>query len=296
VRVVVTGSSGLVGSALVASLRGAGHETVRLVRRPPASADERQWDPARGQLPSDSLDGVDAVVNLAGAGIGDHRWTRAYKEEVLRSRLDATRIIAAAVADQPSPPMLLSGSAVGWYGDTGETAVDESAPNGSGFLADVVRQWEAATGPAEAAGARVVHLRTGIVLAREGGALAKVLPLFRLGLGGRLGSGRQWFSWISIADHVAATRFLLDRADISGPVNITSPEPVRNVDYTRAIARAVHRPAAAIVPKPALRVALGEFAEEGALVSQRVLPARLEAAGFRFTDDDVDAALAALLG
>ena len=295
-RVVVTGSSGLIGSALVRSLVADGHEVVRLVRREPRAADERRWDPS-GELDPTVMDAADAVVHLAGAGIGDHRWTDDYKQTVLRSRVDGTTTIATSIARATDPPkVLLSGSAVGYYGETGDEAADESAPSGTGFLADVVRQWEAATAPADAAGVRVVHARSGVVLSADGGALGKVLPLFKLGLGGRLGSGRQWMSWIAIADHITALRFLLDRADLSGPVNVTSPEPVRNRDYTKALGRAVHRPALAVVPPAALRVALGEFADEGVLVSQRVIPARLEDAGFVFTYADIDSALSAIIG
>jgi uncharacterized protein (TIGR01777 family) len=298
VRVVVTGASGLIGSALVRSLTADGHDVLRLVRRDPRAADEAQWDPARRRLDSAVLAGADAVVNLAGAGIGDHRWSDDYKRTVLASRVDATTTIATAVAARPvsdRPRVLLSASAVGFYGDTGENAVDESAPQGAGFLADVVRQWEQSTAPAAEAGVRVVTPRSGIVLAAGGGALGKVLPLFKLGLGGRLGSGQQWMSWVALPDEVAALRFVLEREDISGPVNVTAPEPVRNRDYTKAIARAVHRPALARVPPVALRAALGGFADEGVLVSQRVLPACLDDAGFAFTYVDVDAALAAIV-
>lgn len=297
VNVVVTGASGLIGSALVKSLTADGHEVVRLVRRDARAADERRWDPAAGELDPTVIDAADAVVHLAGAGIGDQRWNEDYKRTVLRSRVDGTTTIAEAIARATSPPkVLLSASAVGFYGDTGEDAVDESASSGDGFLADVVRQWEASSAAAEAAGVRVVHARSGVVLSADGGALGKVLPLFKLGLGGRLGSGAQWMSWIAIADHITALRFLLDRADLSGPVNLTAPEPVRNRDYTKAIGRAVHRPALAIVPAPVLRIALGGFADEGVLVSQRVLPTRLEDAGFPFTYADVDSALTALVG
>jgi uncharacterized protein (TIGR01777 family) len=295
VRVVVTGASGLLGRALVRNLAADGHDVVRLVRRSPQQPDERHWDPAGGELDAAALTGAGAVVHLAGAGVGDHRWTDDYKQTILRSRVDSTRLIAERVAATPEPPALLCASAVGYYGDTGEDAVDESAPAGDGFLAHVVTEWEAATEPAREAGARVVRMRTGVVLTPDGGALGQVLRLFRLGLGGRLGSGRQWLSWIALPDYVAAVRFLLDRSDLDGAVNVTAPEPVRNRDYTAAIARAVRRPAIAIVPRPALRAALGEFADEGVLVSQRVLPARLDDAGFAFTYDDVDAALGALL-
>lgn len=295
-KVVVTGASGLIGSALVKSLTADAHDVVRLVRREPRAADERQWDPSGGDLDPALMDAADAVVHLAGAGIGDKRWTEDYKRTILRSRVDGTTTIATAIARATDPPnVLLSASAVGYYGETGDEGADESSPNGQGFLADVVRQWEAATAAAETAGVRVVHARTGVVLSAEGGALGKVLPLFKLGLGGRLGNGQQWMSWIAIADHITALRFLLDRADLAGPINVTAPEPVRNRDYTKAIGRAVHRPALAVVPATALRVALGGFADEGVLVSQRVVPARLEDAGFPFTYADIDSALTAIV-
>ena len=296
VKVVVTGASGLIGSALIKSLIADSHDVIRLVRRQPRTAEERQWDPSGGNLDPALMDAADAVVHLAGAGIGDQRWTDDYKQTVLRSRVDGTTTISSSIARATDPPkVLLSASAVGFYGETGDEAVDESAASGTGFLADVVRQWEAATAAAESAGVRVVHARSGVVLSADGGALGKVLPLFKLGLGGRLGHGRQWMSWIAIADHITALRFLLDRADLSGPVNVTAPEPVRNRDYTKAIGRAVHRPALAVVPATALRLALGGFADEGVLVSQRVVPARLEEAGFPFTYADIDAALTAII-
>jgi uncharacterized protein (TIGR01777 family) len=294
-RVVVTGASGLIGSALVRSLRADGHDVIRLVRRPPREPDERQWDPSSRRLDPSYLAGADAVVHLAGVGIGDRRWTEGYKRQVLDSRVDGTTTIASTTAGLPEtdrPRVVVAASAVGFYGDTGDEVVDESAPSGPGFLADVVRQWEAAS---EGAGTRVVNARSGIVLSADGGALGKVLPLFRLGLGGRLGSGRQWMSWIALPDEIAALRFLLSRDDISGPVNLTAPEPVRNRDYTKAIGRAVRRPALAVVPPVALRAALGGFADEGVLVSQRVVPTRLEDAGFAFTFGDIDAALDALI-
>jgi len=297
VKVVITGASGFLGSALVRNLRADGHDVVRLVRRAPQAADERQWDPAAHKLDPAVIGGADAVVHLAGAGIGDKRWTESYKREIRASRIDGTATIAAAVAaaDQ-APAVLVAASAVGFYGDTGDDAVDESASAGNGFLADLVHDWEAATAPAADAGVRVVNVRTGVVLGAEGGALGKVLPLFRVGLGGRLGNGLQWMSWIALPDYVVALRFLLDRRDVSGPVNVTGPEPVRNRDYTKAISRVLHRPALAIVPAPALRAALGGFADEGVLVSQRVVPTRLEDAGFTFAFGDIDSALAATIG
>ena len=296
-KVVVTGAGGFLGSALVRNLRADGHDVVRLVRRPPQASDEAQWDPAAHMLDPGVVSGSDAVVHLAGAGIGDKRWTEDYKREIRASRIDGTTTIATAIATADQPPgVLLSASAVGFYGDTRDDAVDESAPCGNGFLADLVRDWEAAAASAADAGVRVVNARTGVVLAADGGALGKVLPLFRLGLGGRLGSGLQWMSWIALPDYLVALRFLLDRNTMSGPVNVTGPEPVRNRDYTKAIARALHRPALAIVPAAALRAALGGFADEGVLISQRVVPTRLEDAGFTFAFGDIDSALRAILG
>ena len=297
-KVIITGASGLIGSALVRSLTGDGHDAVRLVRRDARRSDEASWDPTARRLDPAVLAGADAVVNLAGAGIGDRRWTDDYKKLVLDSRIDATTTVVSTLtglADTDRPSVLVNASAVGYYGDTKDEPVDETSAAGEGFLVDVVRQWEDAARPAADVGVRVVTARSGIVLSADGGALAKVLPLFKLGLGGKLGSGRQWMSWIALPDEVAALRFLLARDDIAGPVNLTAPEPVTNRDYTRAIARAVHRPALATVPPVALRAALGGFADEGVLVSQRVLPSRLEDAGFTFTYADIDGALAALV-
>jgi uncharacterized protein (TIGR01777 family) len=294
VQIAITGSTGLIGKALVRALRDEGLTVIRLVRRPATAEDEIRWDPF-GDVDSTALEGVDAVVHLAGAGLGDHRWTETYKREVRDSRVEGTRTLSRALAGlDRRPAVFVSGSAVGFYGDTGDLAIDESASEGEGFLADLCGDWEAAAQPAVDAGIRVVHPRTGLVLSRDGGLLGKVLPLFRLGLGGRLGSGRQWMSWISVADHVAALRFLINDG-LQGPVNLTAPEPVTNADFTSAVGRALHRPAPFIVPAPALRLALGEFADEGALVSQRVLPDRLTKAGFTFRHPDIDTALADVL-
>ncbi|MDQ1746145.1 MAG: uncharacterized protein QOD07_408, partial [Frankiaceae bacterium] len=239
---------------------------------------------------------ADVVVHLAGAGIGDRRWSDERKRLILASRVESTTTLADEIVRRDDrPPVWLSASAVGYYGDTGEETVDETSPSGAGFAAEVVRQWEASTAAAEEAGVRVVHLRSGIVLSPEGATLAKLLPLFKFGVGGRLGSGRQWMSWIALSDQLAAIRFLAGRDDIAGPVNLTAPEPARNAEFTRALARAVHRPAFFPVPSPALRAVFGGFADEGPLASQRVVPARLEAAGFSFGFDDIDAALAAML-
>ncbi|TQS30850.1 TIGR01777 family oxidoreductase [Microbispora sp. KK1-11] len=293
---VVTGSSGLLGTALVRALRADGHEVRRLVRRAPAGPDERFWDPAGGVLDPGALEGADAVVHLAGAGIGDRRWSEAYKRELVESRVSGTRALAEALARADGGPrVLLSASAIGFYGDTGDRAVDESAPPGTGFLADLVRGWEAATAPAEEAGVRVTPLRTGLVLSGRGGALARMLPIFKMGAGAVLGSGRQYVSWISLPDWVDAVRFLLAH-ELAGPVNLTAPEPVTNAEYTAALAKALRRPTMPLpAPRLALRLALGEFAEEALLAGQRVLPRRLLDAGHRFAHPTVGEALAAVL-
>ncbi|MEU6425470.1 TIGR01777 family oxidoreductase [Microbispora sp. NPDC046973] len=293
---VVTGSSGLLGTALVGALRAGGHEVRRLVRRAPAGPDERFWDPAGGVLDPGALEGADAVVHLAGAGIGDRRWSEAYKRELVDSRVSGTRTLAEALArTKGGPRVLLSSSAVGFYGDTGDRAVDESAPAGTGFLADLVRGWEGATAPAGEAGVRVTLLRTGVVLSGRGGALARMLPIFKMGAGAVLGSGRQYVSWISLPDWVDAVRFLLAH-ELAGPVNLTAPEPVTNAEYTAALAKALRRPTMPLpAPRLALRLALGEFAEEALLAGQRVLPRRLLDAGHRFAHPTIGEALAAVL-
>ncbi len=293
-RIAVTGSSGLVGTELVRALQTDGHDVRRLVRRTPRTSDEHRWDPAHRQLDDGVLADVDAVVNLAGVGIGDKRWTDDYKREVLDSRVDSTATVAAALAqaaaaDPERPRVLLSASAVGYYGDGGAEVLDESSPAGGDFLADVCVQWEAATAPAEAAGVRVAHLRTGLVLAR-GGMMAKIRPLFALGVGGTLGSGDQWWPWISLRDEVDAIRFLLT-SDIAGPVNLTGPEPVTNAAFTAALGRVLHRPTVLPVPGFALSLVLGEFARLGVLAGQRALPRVLMEAGFTFTHGDVESAL-----
>jgi uncharacterized protein (TIGR01777 family) len=302
-RIAVTGASGFLGSAVVEALRADAHDVLRLVRRTPASPGEVQWDPHAGAVDLSGLAGVDVVVHLAGAGVGDNRWTAAYKDEIHTSRVEGTRTIASACAAlSPPPGVLLSSSAIGYYGDTGEAAVDESGPPGAGFLAEVTRDWEAETLAASGAGVRVVQMRTGVVLSARGGTLGgtvhafgvplRLLTLFRAGVAGPLGSGRQWVSWLALTDYLAAVRFLLAADDIVGPVNLTAPQPVRNKDWVRAIGRAVHRPTVLPVPAFALRAAIGDFADEAVLVSQRVLPRRLEAAGFTFRYPDIDSALA----
>ncbi|MEE1746065.1 MULTISPECIES: TIGR01777 family oxidoreductase [unclassified Streptomyces] len=294
-RIAVSGASGLVGTALVRSLRADGHEVVRLVRRPARSGDEVEWDPRRGYVDVAGLVGCDAVVHLAGAGVGDHRWTEAYKREIRDSRVLGTAAVAEAVASLDVPPkVLLSGSAIGYYGDTGDRAVDEGAPAGEGFLPSVCVEWEAATAAAQHAGVRTVHARTGLVVAREGGAWGRLFPLFRAGLGGRLGSGRQYWSFIALHDEVAALRHILDTESLSGPVNLTGPDPVTNSEVTAAMGRVLHRPTLFTAPAPALRIALGEFAQD-VLGSQRVLPGRLLDSGFVFAFPGIDAAIRAAL-
>jgi uncharacterized protein (TIGR01777 family) len=296
VKVVVTGASGLIGSALVSSLRSDGHDVVRLVRHAASAPDEASWDPSHRLLDPAVLAGSDAVVHLAGAGVGDKRWSAAYQKTILASRVDGTSTIASALASLDSPPgVLVSASAVGFYGERGDEVLDESALSGEGFLADVVRQWEACTAPASEAGVRVVHIRSGLVLSADGGVLGKTLPLFKLGLGGRLGSGRQWMPWIALPDEVAAIRFLIDTPSMSGAVNLSAPAPVRNSEYTHLVGQAVHRPTLAPVPRFALRAALAGFADEGALVSQRAVPRRLLDAGFEFSYRNLAAALRFLL-
>jgi uncharacterized protein (TIGR01777 family) len=295
----ITGASGLIGTPLVAHLRGAGHSVVRFVRGSADGADERSWDPGARRLdPADVAD-LDAVIHLAGAGVADKRWTAAYKRTILDSRVDGTTAVAQALAAASGagsgPRVLLSASAIGWYGDTGDRVTDESGPGGAGFLADVCRQWEAGTAPAETAGLRVAHLRTGIVLTGTGGALGKQVPIFKAGAGAPLGSGKQWNSWISLRDELAAIEHCLTH-DVSGPVNLVGPAPVTNRDFTKALGRALHRPTLPVpVPGFVLKAALGPFAEEGVLTGQRLQPSVLQRSGFTFADADVDAALASSL-
>lgn len=287
-KVAVTGASGLIGSALVPALRAHGHEVVRLVRHPAGSGDARAWD-GRSLDPA-HLQDVDAVVHLAGAPVAGKRWTPAYKDVILRSRVDGTRAVAEAVAAAERTRVLLSGSAVGWYGDTGDRVTDETGPSGSGFLAEVCRHWEAATAPAEAT-ARVVHLRTGYVLAKDALGLHKQVMAAKLGAGAPLGSGRQWTSWITLDDEVAAIEHLLT-ADVSGPVNLVAPNPVTNAELTRALNRVVHRPTFPVpVPGFVLKAVLGPFAEEGVLVGQRLVPAALERSRFAFAQTEIEPAL-----
>ncbi len=292
-RTVIAGSSGLIGTALAHDLREAGHEVVRLVRRRPRAVDEHEWDPPAGRIDESALDGADAVVNLCGAGIGNRRWSHARKQVLLNSRVEPTEVLAAAVAER-GIPVLVNASAVGYYGDTGDRESDESAPSGQGFLAALCRDWEAATRRAEEAGARVVRLRTGHVLSRRGGLLGTLRPLFTLMLGGRLGDGLQYMSWLHVADQVAVIRYLVETDGIAGPVNSCSPNPVTNREFTRTLGRVLGRPAPWFVPGLALRVAIGEDAGE-ILYSQRAVPGVLTARGFTFRYPALEDALAAAL-
>ncbi len=304
-KVAITGSSGLVGTALAASLRADGHDVIRLVRRPPRAAGELRWDPraagagllSSGMPGPSALDGLGACVHLAGAGVADHRWTARYKAEIRASRILGTRALAEVLAKLGQPPAtLIAASAIGWYGDTGGHEVDESAPAGQAFLARVVRDWEAAAAPAADAGIRVVHIRSGLVLTPRGGMLARLLPLARLGLCPRFSSGRQVMSWISLSDEIGAIRFLLGREDLSGPVNLTAPAPVTNAEFTAALTAAVGRRDLPWlrVPALALRLAVGESAVE-LLTSARVRSRRLQDAGYQFRYPALPGALTAEL-
>jgi uncharacterized protein (TIGR01777 family) len=294
-RVVLAGASGLIGTALHSSLHDNGHAVTTLVRRVPANSDEARWAPERGQLDPAVLAGADAVVCLSGAGVGAHRWSESYKSVLLSSRLDSVGTLSSAMARrEDGPRVLVSASAVGYYGDTGEREVDESAPRGAGFLAELCERWEAATRPAEDAAIRVAHLRTGLVLSGDGGLLKRLKPIVALGVAGRLGSGRQFMPWISLADEIAAIGFLLER-DVRGPVNLTGPQPVRNAELIATLARLLHRPAVVPTPAFAVRIALGEFAQD-TLTGQRAVPKKLLAAGFTHRHGDIESALRWALG
>ena len=294
-RIAITGASGLIGGALIPALRADGHEVLQLVRRTPRTAEEHRWDPQHHRIDPTVLADVDAVVNLAGAPIRPRPFTNGYKERLLTSRLDATTTISQALADAATADpgrqrVLLSASAVGFYGDTGSRTVTEQDPAGSDFLAQLCARWEAATVSADAAGIRVAHLRSGLVLDRSAMLVQVLGPIFRLGLGGRMGSGRQYWPWISLADEIGAIRHLLT-ADVSGPVNLTGPEPVTNADFVAALGREVHRPTVLPVPAFALKLALGEFGRSSVVGGQRALPVRLQESGYVFTHTDLRSAL-----
>ena len=297
-RVLVTGSSGLIGRELVAELGRQGHEVTRLVRRPAATAGEASWDPSAGTIEADKLEGHAAAVHLAGAGIGDHRWSDDHKRAVLDSRVQGSGLLARTLAglDQP-PAVLISGSAVGYYGYESDQPMTETSPKGRGFLADVVAAWEEAAAPAQEAGIRTVRIRSGVVLTAKGGALRKQLLPFKLGIGGRLGDGEQWLSWISLDDEVAAIIHLLTSESTQGPVNVTSPQPVTNKEFTATLGRVLKRPTFMPVPTPALHALFGtEMTKEMLLGGQKVLPAKLEESGYTFAHPILEEALRHTLG
>ncbi len=294
-KVIIAGASGLLGKALVTDLRGHGHQVSTLVRRSPVSEWEFEWHPERGELDPLTLAGTDAVISLSGAGIADKRWTPAYRQVLVQSRVQPTTTLARAMAGLPAelrPGSFLSASAIGYYGDRGDEPLTESSTAGTGFLADLVRDWEAATEAAQGAGVRVVTLRTGLVLTRTGGLMKRLLPLFKLGVGGKLSSGRQYQPWITLADEIGAIRHILQTKQLHGPVNLVGPEPVRNAEFSAKLAKAVHRPALLPAPAFGLRLAVGKFADEGVLVSQRVLPEKLADSGYRFEHADLRSGLA----
>ena len=289
-RIAITGASGLIGAALVGHLKSEGHTVQRFVRRAVVAPDEIQWDPKTGFVDLDALRGVDAVINLAGAGVGDKRWSKRYRSEILNSRLLGTTAISNAV-NEVKPQVFISASAIGWYGESGSRAVVETDRVGEDFLAAVCREWEAAADLVK--NVRTVKIRTGLILDPTGGALGRMLPLFRLGLGGKLGNGKQFWSWITLHDHIRAIEFLLGHP-ISGPVNLTSPNPVTNQEFTSALARAMHRPALFPAPAFALKLALGGFSSE-ILGSKKVLPHVLSEAGFTWDYPHITNALTALV-
>lgn len=282
--IALSGASGMLGSALNLALQQQGEQVLRLVRRAPAASDEVRWDPVTGLPPeTGKLEGLSAAIHLSGANVASRRWTRAYKREMTESRVSTTRVLAEALARlRNPPPVMITASAVGYYGDRGDAILDESSAAGTGFFPELCAAWEAAAHPAEEAGIRVIHLRTAMVLGPDGGALAKLAPLFRLGLGGPLGNGRQWMSWVSEDDAVSAILFALGNPGLVGPINVSAPNPVTNREFTRELGRAVHRPAAIPAPAFALRLAFGEMADEALLASTRAVPTRLLEAGFRF--------------
>jgi uncharacterized protein (TIGR01777 family) len=297
-KVLVTGATGRIGSALVHALEGRGDTVVPLTRSASAVGRSVRWDPQRGRLDPADVAGADAVVHLAGEGIGDKRWTETHKARVLDSRVRGTTLLAETLAglDQP-PSVMVSASAVGFYGDRGDEILTEQSESGDDFLSDVCRQWEESTLPASEAGIRVPLVRTGLVLTPDGGIFPRVLLPFRFAVGGRLGTGEQWWPWITLRDEVRAVLHLLDHEDLSGPFNLSAPNPVTNAEFTRTLSDVLHLPGFFTVPSPALKLVLGrEMADELILVSQRVVPGKLLDAGFEFEDPDLEPALRTLLG
>ncbi|MCW2734691.1 MAG: hypothetical protein JWR13_5507 [Mycobacterium sp.] len=289
--IAIAGSSGLIGSALTSALRAADHRVLRLVRRAPSNADEVFWNPDTGEFDAGALRGVDAVVDMCGVSVAGRRWSGAFKQSLRDSRIGPTEVLSRAVVEA-GVPVLINSSAVGYYGDARDRVLDESAPAGRGFLAGLCEDWEAATESASVAGVRVVLMRTGLVLSPSGGMLARLKPIFSLGLGAQLGNGRQYMPWISLEDEVRALLFAIGHDELAGPVNGTGPAPVTNAEFTAALGRAVNRPTPMLVPGFALRALLGEFADEGLLGGQRAIPAALERAGFEFHHNTIGEAMA----
>ncbi len=296
-RVIISGASGLIGRALVTRLETDGHDVVRLLRRDARGPNEIEWDPAAGMIDVAGLQAADTVFHLAGAGIGDHRWTDSYKQEILDSRVLGTGLLASTlVALDRKPSVLVSASAIGWYGDRGDEILDETAAQGSGFLSDVTAAWEAAAEPATDAGIRVVHPRTGIVLSKDGGALRRLLLPFKLGAGGRTGPGSQWWSWITLDDEVRALTHLAFSSSLAGPVNLTAPNPVTNQEFVGTLGSVLRRPAVLPTPSLALKAMLGsELADALLFQSQRVVPARLIEDGFTFDAPALEGAMRSVL-
>lgn len=297
--VILSGASGMLGTAVRQALAGKEVPTVRLIRRKPAGKGELEWNPGTDPAIPDTsrLEGATAAIHLSGANVAAHRWTQSYRREMIASRVDSTRRLATALAQLRNPPeVLVMASAIGIYGDRGDELLDESSTAGDGFLANLCRSWEAAADPARQAGIRVVHLRFGVVLGRGEGALQQMLPPFRVGLGARIGSGRQWMSWVGLDDVVSAVLFALERSSLAGPVNVTAPTPVRNTEFTRALGRQLGRPAILSVPAFAVKLMFGQMGKEALLASARVYPKKLMDAGFPYSMPDLEQALAAVLG
>lgn len=294
-NVLISGATGLIGSLLSEELKSSGHSITRLTRSPRGENDIR-WDPDAGTIEG-SLEGTDAVVHLAGESIAEGRWTSSRKERIMQSRKKGTRLLAEAVAGLPTPPrVMVSASAVGYYGDRGNELLREDSRPGSDFLAEVCKAWEAAADPAREAGIRVVHTRFGIVLSPKGGALGTTLPIFKLGGGGRIGSGRQWWSWVALDDVVGAIHHALEDDSVEGPVNVGSPNPLTNAEYTKVLGKVLNRPTVFPVPAPAIRLALGGIADALLLASQRMEPAKLKVTGYEFRYPELEGALRHLLG
>lgn len=295
-RIIIGGASGLMGTALIERFRADGHDVTQLVRRTAKGSGELSWSPADGVLDPKALTGADVAINLAGAGVGDHRWTKSYKDTILRSRVDSTMTLSHALADASNGPrILINASAIGYYGSRGDEVLTEQSSAGDGFLSDVCRAWEGATQSAEEAGVRVCHLRSGLVLSRSGGLLGRMAPMFKAGVGGKLGDGKQWMAFISLSDQINAIRFLMSHDDVAGPVNMVGPEPVRNEEFTKILGSLLKRPTLVPAPKFGLRIVLGQFSED-VLTSSRAKPAVLVETGFRHEHPDVSSALKWALG